>query len=98
MAPSPDWLVARLASVGQRSVNNIVDLTNLIQFGVGQPLHAFDAARIPRLHRLERSEEHQVKAQRIRAVRLDDGVGVDDVAAALGHLLTVLAEDDSLVE
>jgi hypothetical protein len=31
-------------------------------------------------------------------VRCDDGVGVDDVAAALGHLFAVLAEDDALVE
>ena len=46
VAPSPDWLVARLASVGQRSVNNIVDLTNLVLFGAGQPLHAFDAAKL----------------------------------------------------
>jgi hypothetical protein len=63
-----------------------------------ETVHALDAARVPRLHRLERAEEHQVQAQRVGAVRLDDGVGVDDVAAALGHLFAVLAEDDALVE
>ena len=46
VAPSPAWLVQRLAAVGQRSVNNLVDLTNLILFELGQPLHAFDAAKL----------------------------------------------------
>lgn len=46
VAPSPAWLVQKLAAVGQRSVNNLVDLTNLILFELGQPLHAFDAAKL----------------------------------------------------
>jgi phenylalanyl-tRNA synthetase beta chain len=43
---SPQWLVDRLNAVGLRSVNNIVDVTNYILFELGQPLHAFDAAKI----------------------------------------------------
>ena len=39
---SPDWMVERLAAIGQRSINNIVDVTNYILFLFGQPLHAFD--------------------------------------------------------
>lgn len=42
VGPSPDWLVERLAAIGQRSINNIVDVTNYILFLFGQPLHAFD--------------------------------------------------------
>ena len=42
VGPSPDWLVERLTAIGQRSVNNIVDVTNYILFLFGQPLHAFD--------------------------------------------------------
>ncbi len=42
VGPSPDWLVARLAAIGQRSINNIVDATNYVMFTLGQPLHAFD--------------------------------------------------------
>jgi phenylalanyl-tRNA synthetase beta chain len=44
--PSPAWLQARLASIGQRSINNIVDATNFVMFSIGQPLHAFDLGKI----------------------------------------------------
>ncbi len=46
VGPSPAWLVDLLASVGQRSINNIVDATNFILLGLGQPLHAFDADKL----------------------------------------------------
>ncbi len=46
VAPSPEWLQRRLESVGLRAINNIVDVTNFIMLASGQPLHAFDAARI----------------------------------------------------
>ncbi|HKJ23181.1 MAG TPA: phenylalanine--tRNA ligase subunit beta [Myxococcota bacterium] len=47
VGPSPEWLARRLLSVGARPINNVVDVTNLILHELGQPLHAFDAARIP---------------------------------------------------
>jgi len=44
--PSPKWLREALESVGQRSINSIVDATNYIMLNLGQPMHAFDAGKI----------------------------------------------------
>ena len=46
IAPSPDWLVKKLESIGQRPINNVADITNLVLHELGQPLHAFDLARL----------------------------------------------------
>ncbi len=46
VGPSPDWLKERLMAIGQRPINNIVDITNFVLNEMGHPLHAFDAAKI----------------------------------------------------
>ncbi|MCM2324381.1 MAG: phenylalanine--tRNA ligase subunit beta [Oligoflexia bacterium] len=46
VAPSPAWLVKRLEAVGSRSINNVVDATNLVMLELGHPVHAYDAERI----------------------------------------------------
>lgn len=44
--PSPEWLQNRLRAIGLHPINNVVDVTNYILFGLGQPLHAFDKDQI----------------------------------------------------
>ena len=46
VGPSPDWVVNFLESIGQRSINNIVDATNMVMYDSGQPTHAFDLQKI----------------------------------------------------
>ena len=43
---SPEWLQNRLRTIGLRPINNVVDITNFILHGLGQPMHAFDAGKI----------------------------------------------------
>jgi len=46
VGPSPGWLRERLAGAGVRSINNVVDVTNCMLHGFGQPMHAFDLATL----------------------------------------------------
>ncbi|OYW05933.1 MAG: phenylalanine--tRNA ligase subunit beta [Acidobacteria bacterium 37-71-11] len=58
IAPSPAWLAERLERCGVRPVNNVVDATNYVLLDVGQPLHAFDLARLA---------GHEIRVRRARA-------------------------------
>ena len=46
IGPSPAWLAARLRTLGIAVINNVVDVTNYVMFECGQPLHAFDFAKL----------------------------------------------------
>lgn len=67
VGPSPEWLKKRLESLGCRSVNNIVDITNYILFETGQPLHAFD------LDTLNQQEINVRRAQANEKITTIDG-------------------------
>jgi phenylalanyl-tRNA synthetase beta chain len=84
--PSPAWLQQRLASVGVRSINNIVDATNYIMFELNQPMHAYDATT---LHGPALIARTAMAAERLVTL---DGV---DRAIAPGAL--VMADDDRVI-
>jgi phenylalanyl-tRNA synthetase beta chain len=66
--PSPDWLRQRLEAIGEKSINNVVDVTNYVMFELGQPLHAFD---------LDKLNERRIVVRRARSgekIRTLDGV------------------------
>ncbi|MBV9214788.1 MAG: phenylalanine--tRNA ligase subunit beta, partial [Acidobacteria bacterium] len=46
VGPSPKWLVERLEAVGERSINNVADITNYVMLDLGQPMHAFDLDKL----------------------------------------------------
>ncbi len=46
VGPSPAWLASRIRAVGSRPINNVVDATNYVLMELGQPLHAFDLAKL----------------------------------------------------
>ncbi|MDM7923383.1 MAG: phenylalanine--tRNA ligase subunit beta [Pyrinomonadaceae bacterium] len=46
IGPSPQWLVDRLEAIGERSINNVADITNYVMHELGQPMHAFDLDKL----------------------------------------------------
>jgi phenylalanyl-tRNA synthetase beta chain len=81
VGPSPTWLKSRLAALGIRSVNNVVDVTNYILMDVGQPLHAFDL--------------DELAGPEIRVRRADEGeelVGIDHQTYELASSDLVIAD------
>jgi phenylalanyl-tRNA synthetase beta chain len=71
VGPSPEWLRKHLESIGQKSINNVVDATNFVMFDLGQPLHAFDAGQLQ-----EKGGTYAIGVRRARSgekiIALDD--------------------------
>lgn len=87
---SPAWLKERLMAANQRSINNIVDLTNYVMFDCGQPMHAFDAEKIKKIivRRAEKEESIETLDEKARVLSLDDLVITDgEQAIALAGVM-----------
>jgi len=78
---SPAWLKARLTHAGMRPISNVVDVTNYVMLGWGQPLHAFDAAKIRGGKLTARRAKHGEKI-----------VTLDGVKRTLDHHMLVIAD------
>ncbi|HEY4517096.1 MAG TPA: phenylalanine--tRNA ligase subunit beta [Candidatus Paceibacterota bacterium] len=85
VGPSPEWLRKHLESIGQKSVNNVVDATNFVMFDLGQPLHAFDAGK---LHKKD-----NVYSLIIRPAKRGETVtGLDDKTYALNETMLAIVD------
>ena len=83
---SPVWLKARLTQAGMRPINNVVDVTNYVMLALGQPLHAFDAAKIrggKLVARRARAGERIVTLDGIDRVLQPDNLVIADTERAL---------------
>ena len=71
---SPEWVVKHLESIGQRSINNIVDATNIVTFDCGQPAHVFDLSKVKDLKLQVRNAKNGEKIKILGGVEktLDD--------------------------
>ncbi len=109
IAPSPLWLRLRLQAAGLRSINNVVDVTNLVMLERGQPLHAFDLQRLARreivVRRAGDTSALQTLDGVVRALQSDDlliTTGAEPIALAgvMGGADTEVVDDttDLLLE
>ena len=87
IGPSPEWVVKHLETIGQRSINNIVDATNIVTFDCGQPAHVFDLSRVKDLRLQVRNAKNGEKITLLGGAEktLDDTMLViaDDYGNAL---------------
>ena len=82
--PSPDWLTRRLIAIGLRPINALVDITNLITYDRGRPLHVFDAAKV----------RGNLAVRRARAG--ENLPALDGKSYALDETMCVIADDDGV--
>ncbi|MER6173366.1 phenylalanine--tRNA ligase subunit beta [Streptosporangium sp. NPDC001681] len=107
-ASSPLWMRARLTRAGMRPVSLAVDVTNYVMLELGQPLHAFDAARLTGEIVVRRAKpgetletlDHVVRKLHPDDILITDGSGVISMAGTMGGLHTEIsgASTDIVIE
>ena len=86
VGPSPEWMQKRLETIGVRSVNNIVDVTNFVMMETGQPLHAFEYDEIG-------GQTIIVRA----AVNGEQLISIDETQCKLDNSMLVIADEKNPV-
>jgi phenylalanyl-tRNA synthetase beta chain len=102
IGPSPQWLQDRLHQVGQRPLNNVIDITNYIMWEIGHPIHAFDYDRLTQKTIIVREAkpgenlitlDDQKKVLQGGEVIFDDGTGnIIDLPGIMGTKNTVVTD------
>lgn len=84
---SPKWLQEKLIKIGQRPINNIVDITNYVMFELGNPLHAFDYDKIKgnfmRVHKTHGGEKFK---------------SVDGISYTLPQNAVIISDSDEIID
>jgi phenylalanyl-tRNA synthetase beta chain len=101
VGPSPQWLQDAIVATGHRPINNVVDITNFVLFETGQPLHAFDAAKLKGrmidVRRARVGEKLEALDDKTYELRADDLVIADEagpvaIAGVMGGKPTGVTE------
>ncbi len=86
IAPSPEWMQRRLASIGIRPINNIVDITNFVMEEYGQPMHAYDLDTIAGKKIIVR-----------KAVKDEKFVTLDGIERQLDDTMLMICDDEKSI-
>ncbi len=86
ISPSPQWLVDRLEAIGERSINNVADITNYVMHELGQPMHSFD---------LDKMSEGRIVVRRAKAG--DTITTLDDVKRKLDDSMLAICDAEKPV-
>ncbi|MDQ3797949.1 MAG: phenylalanine--tRNA ligase beta subunit-related protein, partial [Acidobacteriota bacterium] len=86
IAPSPEWLVKRLEAVGERSINNVADITNYVMHELGQPMHSFDFNKL---------KENRIVVRRAR--RGETLKTLDEIERRLDETMLAICDAESPV-
>ncbi|MEQ7153906.1 phenylalanine--tRNA ligase subunit beta [Brevundimonas aurifodinae] len=90
--PSPAWLQTRLQAIGLRSINRLVDVTNLIAYDRARPLHVYDVAKLVGTEIVVRGGQVSAGADRIAAGTAEQIIALDGRTYAAEPAMCVIAD------